>query len=94
MTFPSIWFKRRPQINSFPENTGVEAYQPYNGLALVDYQGITGQTVLRNFNALNPGMIVPGPSHKVNDPTVTGNVNYGLTTVPLSQPDITKLTQL
>jgi hypothetical protein len=78
-----INFIRRPEINE--QNTGRYAFQQYNGYARAAYNGNGGFTVNRSMNASNPANIAVGPTHKLNDPTVTGN--------PSSSIRLEKLTQ-
>lgn len=81
--FDVLRFIRRPDINE--QNTGHEAFQQYNGYAFAAYNGNGGFTVKRSMNATNPATIAPGPTHKLNDPTVTGNNNVNLELRPLSE---------
>lgn len=81
--FDVLRFIRRPDINE--QNTGHEAFQQYNGYAYAAYNGNGGFTVKRSMNATNPANIAIGPTHKLNDPTVTGNNNVNLQLIPLSE---------
>lgn len=66
------------------DTTARLSYQQYNGLLLTSYRGWTGFNVLNQVTATYPASIAPGPTHKLNDPTVTGNNSYVLTTQPLT----------
>jgi hypothetical protein len=70
-----IMYLKRPMIDD--QNTGRLAYQPYNHYALAGVNGNGGQGVRRSIRATNPGTLAVGPTHKINDPTVTGNTNAG-----------------
>lgn len=76
-------FKKRPEINE--QNTGRLALQRVLGLTLVPANGGAGIAV-GVLNATNPATVVPGPTHKLNDPTVTGNVSGSPSLQPLSDP--------
>lgn len=79
-----LWFKRAPDIDD--QNTGHFIFQHTQGYAYVPYNGGAGFTVRRSMNATTPAGIVPGPTHKLNDPTVTGNSSGTLLLSPLSHP--------
>lgn len=66
------------------DTTARLSYQQYAGYPLTSYRGWTGFNVHNQIAATYPMSIAPGPTHKVNDPTVTGNNSYNLTTVPLT----------
>ena len=76
-------FKKREDINS--QNTGLLALQRVLGLTLVPSNGGAG-IVSGVLNATNPATVVIGPSHKLNDPTVTGNVSASPQLQMLSNP--------
>lgn len=78
-------FIRRPIINE--QNTGREAYQQYQGYAYAGVNGNGGFGVRRAMRATNPATIAVGPTHKLNDPTGTGNTNTNLGVQALSQDD-------
>lgn len=77
-----IRFIRRPDINE--QNTGHEAYQQYQGYAFAGVNGNGGQGVRRTIRATQAATIAVGPTHKLNDPTATGNPNTNLGVQPLS----------
>ncbi len=77
-------FSRRPEINE--QNTGREAFQRVTGLAFTPSNGGAGIVFTRSPSALNPGTVMVGPSHKLNDPTVTGNVSGSPHLQSLSDP--------
>lgn len=60
------------------------AYQRSQGLAFVNGFGNGGFNVLRQIAATQPAGIVPGPSLKLNNPAVTGNINKSLDLQPLT----------
>ena len=71
-----IKFIRRPDINA--QNTGHEAFQQYQGYILSGVNGNGGQGVRRTIAATQLATIAVGPTHKLNDPTATGNANVNL----------------
>lgn len=77
------WIKR-PLADE--QNTGREAFQRPIGLKRTPVNGAGGIQVVRNFKSYQPANIVPGPSVKPVDPSVTGNVNETLRQGPLSDP--------
>jgi hypothetical protein len=82
MAFFGFLFRKRPLADE--QNTGREAFQQSMGYSPVAYNGNGGFTVLRAMRATTPAGITPGPTHKLNDPTVTGNTGYSLNQQPLS----------
>lgn len=64
-------FVKRPFVGD--QTTAREAYQQSQGYARAGYTGNGGFHTLRTIAATQPAGIAPGPTHKVNDPTVTGN---------------------
>jgi len=78
-------FKRRPDINA--QNTGHEAFQRVLGLGPTYIMGNGGIGVMRSLNATNAATLMVGPTYKVNDPTVTGNVSGSPALQPLSDPN-------
>lgn len=86
-----IRFIKRPLINE--QNTGREAFQQYNGYAYAGVNGNAGFGVRRSMRATNPASIAVGPTHKLNDPTVTGNNNVNLNLQPLSKDNISIVTE-
>ena len=87
-----IRFFRRPDINS--QNTGHEAYQQYQGYALAGVNGNGGQTVKRTIAPMQKATIAVGPTHKLNDPTGTGNTNTNIYLQPLSSDEPASLSQI
>lgn len=81
-----FFFKRRPDINE--QNTGHYAYQRSNDYTLAPYNGGAGFTVQRTIAAYQPATIAPGPSEKLNDPTVTGNTSGSPLLLPLSKNNL------
>lgn len=77
-------FSKRPDIDA--QNTGHEVYQKQIGYDFTDVRGIGGINVLHSPSPYNPGTVMVGPTHKVNDPTVTGNNAQDLKVAPLSDP--------
>lgn len=86
-----IRFIKRPLINE--QNTGREAFQQYNGYAYAGVNGNGGQGVRRSMRATSPATIAIGPTHKLNDPTATGNNNTNLQLQPLSKDNISIVTE-
>lgn len=78
-------FERRPDINE--QNTGHFAFQRSAGLAYADYKGNGAQAVVGTMLVGQPSGIAVGPTHKLNDPTATGNNSYGLEVRPLTTDD-------
>lgn len=66
------------------DTTARLSYQQYNGLPLTSYRGWTGFNVLGQITATYSAGIAPGPTHKLNDPTATGNNSYNLNLQPLT----------
>lgn len=64
-------FIMRPFVGD--QTTGRLAYQKPVGYAYSGINGNGGQGVRRSMAATAPGAITPGPTHKLNDPSVTGN---------------------
>ena len=81
-----IRFIKRPLVDE--QTTGREAFQQYNGYAFAGVNGGAGFTVKNSPRATNPANIAVGPTHKLNDPTVTGNNNTGPQLQPLSTDDV------
>lgn len=77
-----IRFITRPFVGD--QNTGREAYLRYQGLAPAAYNGNGGFTPVRSMRATTPANITPGPTHKLNDPSVTGNSSAPYNQQPLS----------
>jgi hypothetical protein len=69
----NIWslLTKRPIVGE--QTTERLAFHPYQGLAYSGINGDAGFNAHRSLGATAPMGIVPGPSHKLNDPTVTGN---------------------
>jgi len=82
--FKVFSFTRRPDINE--QNTGHEVYNKPFGYGFTDVKGIAGVTVLHSPSPFNPGTVMVGPTHRVVDPTVTGNNSSDLKLLPLSDP--------
>lgn len=74
-------FIKRPFIGD--QNTGRYAFQQYQGYSYSGFVGNGGQLVKGTVNAINPATIVPGPSIKPLDASVTGNPASGMVVQPL-----------
>jgi len=77
-------YNRRPEINE--QNTGREAFERVTGLSFTPSNGGAGIVFTRSPSPFNPGTVMVGPTHKLNDPTVTGNVSGSVDVSPLSSP--------
>lgn len=64
-------FFSRPFVGE--DTTARLAYQRYNLPLLEGVNGGAGFTVMGQVNATYPAGIAPGPTHKINDPSATGN---------------------
>lgn len=60
------------------QTTSRLSMQRYQGLAFSGINGNGGQFTKGTMAATYTGTITPGPTHKLNDPAVTGNENYNL----------------
>lgn len=80
-----FWFKKRPIIQE--QNTGRMAFQRPMGLTFAPANGGAGIQVLRSLNATNPATVAVGPTHRLEDPTVTGNNNVNIVLQPLTNPN-------
>ena len=78
-------FIKRPFVGE--QGTGRLAYQKSQGLTYASANGGAGIAALRTLRATNPASIVIGPSHRLNDPTVTGNTNTNIVLQPLINND-------
>lgn len=78
-------FERRPDLNE--QNTGHFAFQRSAGLAPADYKGNGAQAVLGTLAVGQASGIAVGPTHKLNDPSATGNNSYGMVLQPLTTDD-------
>lgn len=69
----NIWdlLSKRPIVGE--QTTARLALSQSQGYAYSGINGDAGFTVLRGIRATAPAGIVPGPSHRLIDPTVTGN---------------------
>jgi len=77
-------FNRRPEINE--QNTGREAFQRVTGLAFAPSNGGAGIVFTGSPSPFNLPTFMPGPTLKVVDPTVTGNVSGSPMLQQLSDP--------
>lgn len=75
-------FIKRPFVGD--QTTARQAYQQSNGYAFAGVNGGAGFTVRRSITATQPAGIAIGPTHKLNDPFVTGNNNINLELQPLT----------
>ena len=66
------------------QTTGRESYQRYNEPVYEGVNGSAGFTILGKLDAMQPAGITPGPTHKLNDPSVTGNDNRDVYLQPLT----------
>ena len=66
------------------QTTGRLSYQKYQGLALTGINGNGGITVIGQVSPIYPAGIAVGPTHKLNDPSVTGNDAFTLYNTPLT----------
>lgn len=66
-------FIMRPFVGD--QNTGRLAFQRGQGPAFAGINGNGGNFTKRTMSATSNGEITPGPTHKLNDPTATGNEN-------------------
>lgn len=82
--FKAFLFERRADINS--QNTGHEAYQRVQGLAYAPANGGAGIPFTASPSPFNPGTLMLGPTHRITDPTVTGNNSSSPVLEPLSDP--------
>jgi hypothetical protein len=76
-----INFIRRSLVDS--QGTGQEAFQQQQGYSFSSINGNGGHGIKSSLNATNPATITVGPTHKLNDPFVTGNAAYDLQLQPL-----------
>lgn len=76
-------FVKRPFVGD--QTTGRLSYQQSQGYAFAGVNGGAGFTVRRTVAAVQPAGITPGPTHKLNDPIVTGNANWNIELEPLSE---------
>lgn len=88
MAFFGFKWLRRPTLGE--QNTGHLAVQQSAGYSSVDAMGWGGMSVQRSMNASNPANTTPGPTHKLNDPTVTGNTNVNVKLLPLELDPLSK----
>lgn len=77
-------FTKRPDLDA--QNTGHDVYNKALGYGFADVKGIGGINVLHSPSPFNPGTVMVGPTHRVSDPTVTGNNSANLRVAPLSDP--------
>lgn len=77
-----INFLTRPFVGD--QTTARQAFQQYNGYAYTGINGDAGFTVLGQIRAEYPAGIAPGPTHKLNDPSVTGNDSSNIALQPLT----------
>lgn len=74
-------YYRRPLADE--QNTGRLSFQQYQSYAASGVNGNGGQGVRRTINATSLVTLAPGPTHKLNNPFVTGNLNSSLVVQPL-----------
>lgn len=75
-------YLKRPFIGE--QTTERLAFQQYNGLAATGINGDAGFTVKGQIKPCTGAIVVPGPSHKLNDLAVTGNIGYSAGVEPLT----------
>lgn len=75
-------FIKRPFVGD--QTTARDAFQQYQGYAFSGVNGNGGQGVRRSMFATSPAGIAPGPTHKLNDPSATGNDAYSIGVQPLT----------
>lgn len=74
-------FVKRPFVGD--QTTARLAFEQYQGYSYTGIVGNGGQMVKGTVNAINPATIVPGPSIKPLDASVTGNPARGMVVQPL-----------
>lgn len=75
-------FIRRPIVGQ--DTTAALVYRKQWGYTSADIYGNGGRRVSRQLAATAPMNITPGPTHRITDPTVTGNVPGTFEIEPLS----------
>ena len=75
-------FFKRPFVGD--QTTAREAFQGYQSYALAGVNGNGGFTVKGQISPIYPAGIAPGPTHKLNDPTATGNSSDTVEVVALT----------
>lgn len=73
---------KRPFVGD--QTTGRDAFLGYQSYALAGVNGDAGFTVKGQIAATYPAGIAPGPTHKLNDPSATGNNSSSVELLPLS----------
>jgi len=80
-----IRFNKRPEIDE--QNTGRLAFQRPQGLFEVPFSGAAGIIPLGQLNACNPAGIMLGPTHRLENGFVTGNISGTAMLSPLTEPE-------
>lgn len=75
-------FIKRPFVGD--QTTGRLAYQQSQSYAYAGVNGDAGFTVRRTIAPMQAAGIAVGPTHKLNDPSVTGNNNVNIELQALS----------
>lgn len=86
MIQPLIRYITRPQLGA--NNIENEAFQQYNGYSFSDIRGNGGHNYNRSINPLSYVTMVIGPTLKMNNPAVTGNINGALSLQSLTDEDL------
>lgn len=81
-----IRFSKRPEIDE--QNTGRLAFERPQGLFLVPFSGGAGIIPLGQLNACNPADVMVGPTHRLENGFVTGNISGTMDLSPLTQQEV------